>query len=300
MMRKQGLLLLAIIGVLAAILVVFRDRQPPTAPAPMSHPAQAPYAAYISGTGTVEASSRNIAIGTPVAGIVRQIEVKVGDRVAAGDILFVLDDRDLQALLLTADANVKMAAAALREPTHRLANAEKLRRADASAMREQDLSDLRDQAARAQAELELAQAQVGQIRIEMDRRIVRAPISGTILQSNMRPGEFVEGGNATTPAILMGEDAQLQMRVEIDENEAWRVRPGAAAMAYVRGNPKQAFALTFQHIEPYVIAKSAYTGQSTERTDRRVLQVVYQFERGELPVYIGQLLDVYIEAPNDH
>lgn len=265
-------------------------------PEPLLRAAIAPYAAYVAGAGTVEASSRNITVGAPVPGILRGLGVRVGDRVEPGDVLFAIDDRDLQAQLLTATANVKTAEAALREPRHRLNNAENLWRASPASIREQDLSDLRDQTARAEAEIELAQAQVGQIRMDMDRRIVRATIAGTILQSNMRMGEFVGGGNAATPAMIIGDDTRLHVRVDIDETEAWRVQPGAAATAFLRGNPEQTIPLEFEYIEPFVVAKSALTGQSTERTDRRVLQVIYGFDRKELMVYIGQQLDVYLEA----
>jgi HlyD family secretion protein len=39
------------------------------------------------------------------------------------------------------------------------------------------------------------------------------------------------------------------------------------------------------------------TGDNTERTDMRVLQVIYSFDPAALPVYVGQQMDVYIEAP---
>lgn len=296
MIRKHVLLLLAIIGVLATVTLVLYDRRPAVGPQPQQQASTPPFAAYVAGAGTVEASSRNIAIGVPVPGIVQRVAVTVGDRVQSGDLLFAIDDRDLQAQLLTAEANVKTAAAVLREPSHRLKNAETLWRAKTAAIGEQDLTDLRDQAAVAQAQLELAQAQVEQIRLERDRRMVRAPIGGTILQSALRPGEFVEGGNAATPGMLIGDDTHLHVRVDIDENEAWRVRPGAAATGFLRGRPELGIALEYEYIEPYVVAKNNLTGQSTERTDRRVLQVIYSFDRGELRVYIGQQLDVYIET----
>lgn len=112
----------------------------------------------------------------------------------------------------------------------------------------------------------------------------------------MRPGEYMDGGGAVAPALLMGDDAKLHVRVDIDENEAWRVRPGAEAMAFVRGNPELKIPLEFEYLEPYIIPKTALTGQSTERTDRRVLQVIYGFARGDQPVYVGQQLDIYIQA----
>jgi hypothetical protein len=44
-----------------------------------------------------------------------------------------------------------------------------------------------------------------------------------------------------------------------------------------------------------VIPKKSLTGDSTERVDTRVMQVVYSFFRTALAVYPGQLMDVYIE-----
>jgi len=296
MIRKQALLFLAIAGVLATVALVLYDQKAAVGPEPQQQPSTPPYSSYVAGAGMVEASSRNIAIGATVPGIVQRVAVTVGDRVQQGDLLFAIDDRDLQAQLLTAEANAKTAAAALREPGHRLKNAETLWSAKTAAISQQDLTDLRDQAAVAQAQWELAQARVEQIRLEMDRRMVRAPIGGTILQSALRPGEFVGDGNAATPAMLIGDDTHLHVRVDVDENEDWRVRPGAAATAFLRGRPELPIALVYEYIEPYVLPKSTLTGQSTERTDRRVLQVIYSFDRGELNVYIGQQLDVYIEA----
>jgi len=42
---------------------------------------------------------------------------------------------------------------------------------------------------------------------------------------------------------------------------------------------------------------SEWTGDSTERVDTRVLQIIYRVERDDLPLFVGQQLDVFIEAP---
>jgi HlyD family secretion protein len=98
--------------------------------------------------------------------------------------------------------------------------------------------------------------------------------------------------------MLLGKGApQLHVRVDIDENDAWRLRTGAPAVAFVRGNPELKTPLQFVRIEPYVVPKVSLTGQTTERTDTRVLQVVYSFEQAALPIYVGQQMDVFIEAP---
>jgi hypothetical protein len=117
-----------------------------------------------------------------------------------------------------------------------------------------------------------------------------------VLQVNTRVGEFVEGAGRSAPPLLLGDDSRVFLRVDIDESDAWRIRPEAAARAYVRGNRNLAAVLHFEYLEPYVAPKTSLTGQSTERSDVRVLQVVYSFERGTLPIYLGQQMDVFIAA----
>jgi hypothetical protein len=52
-------------------------------------------------------------------------------------------------------------------------------------------------------------------------------------------------------------------------------------------------------VEPYVVPKRSLTGDSNERVDTRVMQVLYSFNRADLPIYTGQLMDVYIEDRTD-
>jgi hypothetical protein len=74
------------------------------------------------------------------------------------------------------------------------------------------------------------------------------------------------------------------------------VREEAMAVGYLRGNKAINASLKFVRFEPYVIPKVSLTGESTERVDTRVLQAIYSFERGDLPIYVGQQMDVYIDA----
>jgi HlyD family secretion protein len=159
------------------------------------------------------------------------------------------------------------------------------------------MANRRFDAAINEAVLGSASAQVEQIKIEIERRTIRAPVSGRVLQIKTRLGEFALSGTLSTPLMLLGDDARLHVRVDIDENDAWRVRSGSPAMAFVRGNPDLKTPLQFERFEPYVVPKLSLTGQSAERTDTRVLQAIYSFDPVALPVYVGQQMDVFIEAP---
>lgn len=56
-----------------------------------------PYKSSISAVGIVEATGGNVYIGSPVNRLVDKVEVVVGQKVKAGDVLFRLDSLDLQA-----------------------------------------------------------------------------------------------------------------------------------------------------------------------------------------------------------
>ena len=71
---------------------------------------------------------------------------------------------------------------------------------------------------------------------------------------------------------------------------------GSPAIAYVRGNSSISVPLDFLYIEPYITPKAALTGDNQERIDTRVLQIIYSFERGKLPIYPGQIMDIYIKG----
>ena len=117
-----------------------------------------------------------------------------------------------------------------------------------------------------------------------------------MLKVNVRIGEFVSAGPLSDALVLLGNDRPLHVRVQIDENDVWRLNTSAPAEAVVRGNRDLRFPLTFVRVEPYVLPKRSLTGERTERTDTRVLEVIYSFEPGDRPVYIGQQVDVFIKA----
>lgn len=350
MIRTYLIPILAIAGMVFAIATVVRTSRPQVAAPPVIQPPTAPFASFVAGSGLVEASSQNIAVGTPVPGVVTTVEVRVGQDVKKGDPLFRIDDRELRAEvevrraalavaeqqlqrlrlqprpeeLPTFEARVREAETALEDARAQLALLERLD--DRRAVSENDLirqrfavqaAEARLLAARAQLELvragawgpdlEVARAQVGSARAalaaaetEQERRVVRSPIDGRVLQVNIRVGEYAAAGPLSTPLMLLGAVDPLHVRVDVDEHEAWRVRPGADAVVFVRGNRDLKAPATFVRFEPYVVPKRSLTGESTERVDTRVLQLIYRFDPAVLPVFVGQQVDVYIEAEPLH
>src|SRR6266481_2567662 len=326
MIRKYILPVLAIIGVGVAVFMVMQGNRTRPVVQPEVQSARAPFTSYIFGPGIVEASTENIAMGTPVSGIVTAIYVKWGDRVKAGAPLFKVDTRDLEAQLLPANAKVKEMEAQLLPATAKVneteataakaenrlkvgeglepgvsISAEEMsnRRFD-TGIDKATVTSAQAQVEQIESQIESAKAQVEQIQREVEVRTIRAPISGRILQMKTRLGEYAQSGVLSTPLMLLGDDTSLHVRVDIDENDAWKFRPCAAAVASVRGNPDIKTPLQYVRTDPDVVPKVLLTGDTTQRTDTRVLQIVYSFDPKTLPLYVGQQMDVFIEAAGNN
>ena len=150
----------------------------------------------------------------------------------------------------------------------------------------------------ARAAIQQAESQVLQTQVEIERALVRAPASGRVLQVNVRPGEYV----GTTPGqalIVLGDTGSLRVRVNIDEADIPRVRPGMSATGYPRGGSRQEVPLQFVRVEPMVTPKQSLTGDNTERVDTRVLKMIFQVAGSDPALYVGQQLDVFLNAGQD-
>jgi multidrug efflux pump subunit AcrA (membrane-fusion protein) len=149
------------------------------------------------------------------------------------------------------------------------------------------------------ADLKRSEAEAGQIETELDRLVVRALVAGRVLQVNVRPGEFV-GTPANQPLVILGDIEKLHVRVDIDEYDIARFNQKAAATAFPRGSLQERYPLEFVRVEPFVVPKKSLTGDTTERVDTRVLQVIYEFDpAGRPPLFVGQQVDVYIDADRE-
>ncbi len=337
---------LAAVGLLVGLWAVLTAGHPESSSKPVDQPAQAAFASSIAGAGLLEPAGEPVAVAAAVPGIVEQVFVKQGDRVARGAPLFAIDARQLRAALAVADAqltstvrelerlrslprpeDIPVAEAALAaaearaseatnllellrgvsDPTA-LARGEVVRREAAARQAQAQVAEARATLARlragampqdlavAEAAVLRAEAAVRVAQVDVERLTVAAPMDGTVLDVNVRPGEFAAAGGTGDASIVLGDVDTMHVRVDIDENDAWRFRPGAAARATLRGNSAISTDLSFVRVEPYVVPKRSLTGSSMERVDTRVLQVIYSYPAARLPAYAGQQVDVFVEA----
>lgn len=294
MLLKKPTVYLAVAGMAAtALMVSHLHGQSPVKPPPIE-PCTQPYELSVAASGIIEALSENVAIGVPEAGLVTRVHVQVADSVQEGQPLFTLDSRDLVAQLGVNQANAAVAEATLRRLEDQLARLKAVH--DLRAVSQDEVRTKENDVAVAQAQLEAARALIAQDKVRLERLTIRAPRTGTVLQVNIRPGEYASA-TPKTAAMVLGDVQHLQVRADVDEQNAPRLQPGQKATAYVKGNTTQPIELQFVRIEPYVVPKVSLTGASTERVDTRVLQVIYSFEYPRnRPIYVGQQVDVFVKT----
>ena len=326
---------------------VARNAQAKPSLEPPLTPPRSPFGQVVAAVGLAEPQTEDISLGTHVTGIVQEVYVKVGDKVAVGGPLFKIDDRLVRADLAVREAMLKTAEAQLQKleqsprPEELPASAAAVREAEAKVVQQEDhyrrqqqiydrdpriitaeeivssrqnwliakeqqakvlAEDLLLRAGTWEPDLLVARsavaqnrAQVEQARVDLERLTVKASVSGEILRINVRPGEYV-GQPAGQTLIILGDLQRVHVRAEIDEADIPRFQPGNSARAFVRGASDRPIPLTFVRVEPYVQPKKSLTGNSGERVDTRVLQVIFAIDQSQPGVYVGQQLDVFINV----
>jgi len=305
-----------------ATVSIVRTQPIRTTTAPPMAPPHAEFEERVAAVGLVEASSENISIASHLPGVVEKVYVTAGQDVKAGEPLLKLDTRALEASLAerradlgsrratveTARAQAQKARATLTDMQRTLKFAEAVadpgslsaeelsRRRSAVEIAEADLKASESQIMAAQTAVVTSEAAIRTVETDLERSTITAPVTGRVLQLRIHVGEYATAGTPIQPWLVIGTVAPLNVRVDIDEHEAWRVRAASHATAQVRGNANLETRLKFVRFEPFVVPKQSLTGASTERVDTRVMQAIYRVERADLPLFVGQQMDVFIDA----
>lgn len=128
----------------------------------------------------------------------------------------------------------------------------------------------------AKARVAAAHAAVEQARAELDKTVVRSPIDGTVLRVHRRPGELVSTFFVDQPIVTVGDLSKLYVRAEVDETDIAKVALGQFAYVTAEAYGEMRFAGKVVHVGEMLGQKKVHTGEPTERTDTRVLEVLIE------------------------
>jgi RND family efflux transporter MFP subunit len=194
--------------------------------------------------GTVQAISQ-ATVRSRLSGVIKQVNLREGDAVHAGQVLAEFDTSALRAQLAEREAGLSSARANLEQAQRtREANAQLVQRSFIT----QNAFDTADSAFQAQtANVAAAQAQVAQAQLQLDDALVHAPIGGRVARRYVQPGEKV-GQDAQLFALV--DLGQLEVQAQAAVSDVARVQAGAAADVQIEGLSGQHFDGRVERINP--------------------------------------------------
>jgi len=224
-------------------------RQPAAEAARLIHAERRMVGNTVNATGTVRLRvGSEVRVGSQLSGIVKKLNVTVGSRVHAGEVIAETDDASIQARLAQAEAQVELDRASMERAKVNLERARQLMSQDLiPAQQAQDLQ-LAFAEAKARSEKSLRDCDV----VKVDRGYVdiRAPISGIISSVSTQEGETVAASfTAPTFVTIIGDDA-LQLVAMVDETDIANVRSGNPVTFTVDSYPSRDFPGVLQSIAP--------------------------------------------------
>lgn len=151
------------------------------------------------------------------------------------------------------------------------------------------------------AKFELLQAKmnVERVNTEIKRTTILSPIDGKVLQIKIHEGELPPSDTSRSPIMIVGNTEEKHLEVSINQYNASYFDPKAPAVAFLQGDARVQVPLEFVRLDPYLVNKQNITNDISEKVDTRVLQVVYKFVNNPYRIFVGQQMDVFIEAsPN--
>lgn len=237
-MRGSALLLASLLGLLACHRAGGGDDDEDEKAAPAAvtcKPVEsATVADTIDVTGVIAPPPKVDAIvSSPVAGRVAQVTVEEGDKVAAGQVIAMIEDPALPAGSLEANAAVQSAKAQKVAADQEVARQERLVNAGIGARK--DLDDAHAKQAAAAAEVAASAARSGLAGAQLARREIRAPRAGVVLHLQRKVGESVDG-TAATPIAEIADLSVLELHAQVPPAALAPLHEGMPATMHVVGS----------------------------------------------------------------
>jgi RND family efflux transporter MFP subunit len=166
-------------------------------------------------------SEQSAAISTRMMGYITKMNVKIGDNVRAGQLLFSVQSTDIQAKSDQVAANIAAADAALANAQKDYERFKILHQQNSATDKELENITLQYKAAEAQAEA--AKQMRNEVNANMIYANVTAPFSGTVTQKMMDAGSLASPG---MPVLMLESADNLQAVAAVTEDMIKYIRQG--------------------------------------------------------------------------
>jgi RND family efflux transporter MFP subunit len=192
--------------------------------------------------GTVQTIA-SVTVRSRVDSQILEVQFDDGANVKSGDVLFVLDSRQIEAQIRQAEANLARDKASLGLAEADLKRAEELAKRDFST--EQRLDIARTQVATLRASLRAGEAGLDNLKVQYSFYTVTAPISGRVGAAGLKKGNIARSGDNATPLATINQISPIYVNFSLPQRHLPDVRasigqPGANVVATPQGFPRGA------------------------------------------------------------
>jgi len=286
----------------AALLACLALALPACSRQPQEHAAAAtaPAPAYVAiARGRVDVDGGLVRVAAPRDGIIAELRARPGDVVKAGDLLAVIDVKQVElaagvakAELDQAQARARLLRAKTAALTQRASRVTQAAQAGAATGQSADdanqaLSELNAEIVEADATVAVAQQHLKQARFEIDVRNVRAPIAGRVVARPAHVADVVSMQGAELFTLL--PDAARIVRAELNESFVAKVVVGMNAQVVTDGDSGKSWPAKVTRIGE-VFGSSKLVEDAQETTDARDVECILELSTDELRV--GQRVQV--------
>ncbi|WP_051201543.1 efflux RND transporter periplasmic adaptor subunit [Paracoccus aminophilus] len=212
-------------------------------------------------TGTLK-PARLVAVGAQVSGRITSVDVALGQKVKAGDLIAQIEQVTQRNQLRTAEAQLAATKAQLKEREANLALAERtldrqkaMVAKNASARTDLDSAEAAVEVLQAQIEALNAQIEQGEVAIEtaqanLDYTRITAPIDGTVLAVISQEGQTLNANQAAPTIVILGQLDQMTVRAEISEADVVNIKAGQEVRFNILGEPNRSYEAKLDYVEP--------------------------------------------------
>ena len=193
-----------------------------------------------------------VEVKSKASGEILELYADTGDTVEAGALLARIDQRTLTNSLAQAQASLDVSRAELTNAESQLERIRKLYEQESLSQADYEQSLLQHAAAKSQ--VVRGEIQVENADIALEDAVVKAPISGTIIERLVEQGQVISspmgdvGGG--TLLLQMADLSRVRVRMLVDEIDIGKVQPGTIAQVNVAAYPTRTFEGAVLKVEP--------------------------------------------------
>lgn len=260
--------------------------------------------AYV-GTDDAAIDGRQVKLSAKTLGRISEIKAAEGDKVLSGQVLAILDDKDLRAQeaqalasLHYAQENLALAKVNLDKSEEDFGRIRNLYAGSAATKENYDhaqkaLDVSKAQYTLAQASVETSTAQLGVIEAQLMNLRISTPIDGTVEKISLNPGDLVQPGQTI---LSVNNLDSVWVTANLEETKIGRIQVGAPVQITVDAYGKRVFQGKVDMIRAGIVPSAFQIGEFTKTTQRVPMKISFLSRPEGIVLLPGMSVEVKVRT----